>query len=125
MASHWSMAAIPAFASRRGRFVPSTRRTISPASSSTFRCWEIAGCVISNGSANSLTVASPLARGARIARRVGSAKEEKEAWRLFITYNLYKYSFIVKQNFAPSTENHGNVRFRPTDFGESVVKLVH
>src|ERR1700727_169424 len=95
---------MPAFASRRGRFVPSTRRTISPASSSTFRCWEIAGCVISNGSANSLTVASPLARRERIARRVGAAKAEKAASRLCIRETLYKYFIIVKKNSAPSTE---------------------
>src|SRR6202035_2550336 len=75
----------------------------------------MAGCVISNGSANSLTVASPLARRARIARRVGSAKAEKAASRLCIRYNLYKLVFIVKQNFAPSTENHGNVRENTTE----------
>src|SRR5579871_4618524 len=71
---------------------------MSPASSSTFRCWEIAGCVISNGSANSLTVASPLARRARIARRVGSANAEKAASKEYITVCLYKRRVIVKRN---------------------------
>src|SRR3981189_2316619 len=37
----------------------------------------MAGCVTSNGSANSITVASPDARRARIARRVGSASAAK------------------------------------------------
>src|SRR3974390_792076 len=69
---------------------------MSPASSSTFRCWEIAGCVISNGSANSLTVASPLARRARSARRVGSAKAEKAASKDDISDTLYKWYIIVK-----------------------------
>ena len=59
----------------------------------------MAGCVISNGSANSLTVASPLARRARIARRVGSAKAEKAESRfspVFISITLYKYFITVK-----------------------------
>ena len=34
-------------------------------------CLEIAGSVIANGSASSLTLASPLASRAKIARRVG------------------------------------------------------
>src|SRR5581483_1103824 len=57
----------------------------------------MAGCVISNGFANSVTVASPLARRARIARRVGSARAEKVASRsAFISYTLYKLFLIVK-----------------------------
>src|SRR5579871_214621 len=89
---------MPGLASRRGRLVPSTRCTISPASSSTFRCCEIAGCVISNGLANSLTVASPRASRANIARRVGSARAANEAFRANdISDNLYKYRVIVKQ----------------------------
>jgi len=57
------------------------------------RTFELAGCVISKGSASSITVASPLASRARIARRVGSAKAAKAASRFnpkFISINLYK-----------------------------------
>src|SRR2546428_11080686 len=50
---------------------------MSPARSSTLRCLETAGSVISNGSASSVTEASPEARRARIARRVGSASAAK------------------------------------------------
>ena len=45
--------------------------------SSTFRCREIAGRLMENGSASSVTVASPSASRARIARRVGSASAAK------------------------------------------------
>src|SRR5712692_7437273 len=107
MASHWSIASMPAIARRRGRFVPSTRRITSPASSSTFRCCEIAGCVTWKGSASSITVASPLARRARMARRVGSAKAEKAASRLCIGHSLYKPRLIVKQNFITFMGNRG------------------
>src|SRR5688572_21431773 len=48
-----------------------------PARSSTFRCLEMAGWLISNGSASSVTVASPVASRARMARRVGSARAAK------------------------------------------------
>src|ERR1700730_14380608 len=94
---------------RRGRFVPSAQRTTSRAFSSTFRCWEIAGCVISKGADSSITVASPLARRARIARRVGSAKAEKAAARftfLFISLSLYKLLLIYcqGQNFAVTSQ---------------------
>jgi hypothetical protein len=44
-----------------------------PALSSTLRCFETAGSVMSNGFASSVTDASPDARRARIARLVGSA----------------------------------------------------
>ncbi len=107
--SHWSIASIPAFCEAdEGAVVPSTRRTISlPQLRAPSGAGELLRVASSqNGSANSLTVASPLARRARIARRVGSAKAEKAASRLCITYSLYKSVFIVKQNFAPSTENH-------------------
>ena len=40
-------------------------------------CFEIAGKLISNGAASSLTVASPCIRRASIARRVGSDKAAK------------------------------------------------
>jgi hypothetical protein len=52
-------------------------REISPADSSTFRCREIAGRLIENGSASSPTVASPSLSRARIARLVGSASAAK------------------------------------------------
>src|SRR6187431_1161756 len=47
---------------------------MSPARSSTRRCFEIAGWLSSNGAAKSFTDASPLARRARMARLVGSAR---------------------------------------------------
>ena len=53
-------------------------RAIRPARSSTLRCFDAAWTVIGNGSASSLTVASPCASRARIARRVGSAG----AWKV-------------------------------------------
>src|ERR1035438_3936328 len=90
------MASIPPFARRRGRFVPSTRPATSPASSRTFKCCEIAGCVILNGPANSITVASPLARRASMARLVGSAKAANAASSPSISIRLYKYLLIVK-----------------------------
>src|ERR1700678_1259285 len=73
---------------------------ISPASSSTLRCCEIAGCVISNGLASSLTVASPCESRARIARRVGSAKAENFVSRPSISNTLYKVLLIVKVKFT-------------------------
>src|SRR5260370_30522812 len=94
---------MPALGRRRRRLVQSTRRATIPAFSSTFRCWEIAGCVISKGLASSITVASPLARRARIARRVGSAKAEKKGSRFSvfdISNTLYKVYLIVKEKPA-------------------------
>src|SRR5580704_16925735 len=102
MASHWSIASTPAFAKRRGRFAPSTRRAIRPASSRTFRCWEIAGCVMSKGLASSSTVASPFASWARIARRVGSASAEKATSRFIVSGiddSLYKKILICQAVF--------------------------
>jgi hypothetical protein len=55
-----------------------------------------AGRVISNGSVSSMTVASPWAKRARIARRVGSARAEKPASRLYIGLSLYKSYLIAK-----------------------------
>src|SRR5487761_956355 len=49
------------------------RRAIDPARSSTFKCLDTAGRLMSNGSASAVTDASPSASRARIARRVGSA----------------------------------------------------
>jgi hypothetical protein len=50
-------------------------------------CLETAGMLISKGSASSVTEASPRARRARMARRVGSASAEKvELMESFIAY---------------------------------------
>ena len=70
----------PRAARHRGRTAgtgPAARASTSPARSSTLMCFEIAGSVSSNGSASSFTVASPSARRARIARRVGFASAAK------------------------------------------------
>src|SRR5271163_4587584 len=64
---------------RQGRHCAARARVISPAFSSTFKCLEIAGMLISKGSASSLTEASPDIKWAKIARRVGSASAEKVA----------------------------------------------
>ena len=75
---------------------------MSPAFSSTFRCFDTAGRLMSNGAASSLTVASPVDSRARIARRVGSASAANvsESWSaagaagigsvfsLYVKYNL-------------------------------------
>src|SRR6185312_4322637 len=63
--------------SLRGRRCASTSIEMRPARSSTFRCLEMAGWLISKGSASSVTVASPVASRARMARRVGSARAAK------------------------------------------------
>src|SRR3954453_14850641 len=65
--------------SRDGRSWPVRPRSISPACSSTPRCFDTAWSVIGNGRASSLTVASPSARRPRMARRVGSARAAKVA----------------------------------------------
>ena len=59
--------------SRHGRRWASRRRETSPARSSTLRCLEMAGWLMANGRASSVTVASPAVRRRRMARRVGSA----------------------------------------------------
>src|SRR5882672_87023 len=87
--------------SRRGRFCASRPREIKPARSRIFRCLEMAGWLIANGSASSVTDASPEARRARIARRVGSARAANVAssWSelgLFITFKLYNLMIILK-----------------------------
>ena len=61
---------------RHGRHWAFFPRAISPARSSTLRCFDTACKLTGNGSASSLTVASPCARRARIALRVGSARAE-------------------------------------------------
>ena len=50
---------------------------MSPARSSTFKCFVMAGPERLNGSASSFTGASPFDSRARIARRVGSASAAK------------------------------------------------
>jgi hypothetical protein len=67
-------------------------RAISPARSSTLRCLETAGSLMSKGSARSMTVVSPKARRARIARRAGSARAAKVVLRflhLSIQYAMF------------------------------------
>ena len=62
----------------------------------------MAGWVILNGSANAITVASPRARRARIARRVGSARAKNVVSSLSITHILYNNLVIYKtQGFEP------------------------
>ena len=58
----------------RAATAPRGRARSGPARSSTRRCFETAGMLMSNGSASSVTEHSPDARRARIARRVGSAR---------------------------------------------------
>ena len=67
---------------RHGRRWASRPREIRPAFSSTLRCLEIAGWLMANGSASSMTEASPCASRARMARRVGSDSAWKVASRL-------------------------------------------
>src|SRR5260221_31017 len=64
---------------RRGRRWASWPREIRPARSSTLRCLEMAGWDMEKGLASSFTEASPEARRARMARRVGSARAAKVA----------------------------------------------
>ena len=52
-------------------------REIRPLRSRTLRCLEIPGSDMSNGAASSPTVASPLAKRLKMARRVGSANAAK------------------------------------------------
>ncbi len=66
-----------AASNRQGRHCASRPRLISPARSSTLRCLEIAWRLMENGSASSLTVASPDARRRRIARLVESPRAAK------------------------------------------------
>src|SRR5947209_12876067 len=64
----------PSASSRHGRHWAFRLCRTSPARCSTFRCLEMPGRLRSNGLASSVTEASPCARRARIARRVGSAR---------------------------------------------------
>src|SRR5690349_9244050 len=87
--------------SRHGRHCASRPRSIRPAVSSTFRCFETAGRLMSNGAASSLTEVSPEARRARMARRVGSASAAKVALRrsgvmVYLTDKLNRTGRLVK-----------------------------
>src|SRR5580658_2263928 len=130
MASHCSMASTPSPANRQGCFVPSARRRISPAVSRTFRCREIAGCVISNGSASSITVASPLANRARIDRRVGSERAANTPSSCCITSMLYNYIVIfntsrsVVHELAVEKVGSRVVGLEPGFLAQKVVDLV-
>ena len=57
----------------------------------------MAGCDMANGLASSITVSSPSARRARIARRVGSESAAKVLSRLYIATRLYNFNVIFKQ----------------------------
>src|SRR5207302_388951 len=72
---------------------------MSPARSSTFRCFETAGWLMRKGFASSITPASPQARRARIARRVGSARAPKVSLRFALTL----YRTIRLYNAEPFT----------------------
>src|SRR5437867_5000751 len=83
---------------RQGRRWASRPREIRPARSSTLRCLEMAGWLMAKGLARSVTEASPEARRARIARRVGSASAAKVAsrrWADGIASWLYNHLTIV------------------------------
>ncbi len=67
--------------SLQGRHWASRLRLIKPARSNTFKCLVIDGAAIENGSESSLTVISPSARRARIARLVGSERAENVSFR--------------------------------------------
>ena len=76
---------IGAALSLQRRHCASGMRSIKPTRSSTERCLETAGWLIAKGSANSPAEASPSISRARIARRVGSARQEK-TWLSWSTY---------------------------------------
>ena len=80
-ASQPAAAAMVSAFSLAGRRCCSMSRSISPARSSTFRCLDTAGWLISNGAAISFTEAWPSASRDRIARRVGSASAANTASR--------------------------------------------
>src|SRR5271170_2381080 len=100
------MASKPGLERRQGRRLPSIRRAIKPARSRTFMCCEIAGWDILKGLPSSRTVASPVTRRARMARRVGADRAVKAVsrWglRICISKHLYNKVLIVKRNFGHS-----------------------
>src|SRR5687768_3292459 len=94
--------------SRRGRRCASWPTLIRPARSRIFRCLEMAGWLMSNGWASSVTDASPRARRARMARLVGSASARNVASRradtavfIAIRFNNYKVIYTADQMSSP------------------------
>src|SRR5713101_4468093 len=98
--------------SRQGRHCASWPRSIRPARSSTLRCLDTAGRLMSKGSASFRTEDSPEARRARIARRVGSARAAKVLLRrsgdmflitpfMYLTYRLNINRRLVKRALRP------------------------
>src|SRR5207249_10645898 len=77
-------------------------------------CFEIAGSVISNGSASSLTVASPSARRARIARRVELARAAK--------VSLGRSSSIAIVTARPALSRAANLPIRKVQPSARAVK---
>jgi len=75
--SHSLASLIGAASRRQGRHCASRLRLINPVRSNTFRCLVIDGAAMENGSESSLTVVSPSASRARIARLVGSDRAAK------------------------------------------------
>ena len=73
---------------RHGRHCASRERVISPARSSTLRCFDTAGRLMAKGLASSVTEVSPSANRARMARRVGSERAENAVSRLNLTIRL-------------------------------------
>ena len=80
-ASQSTAAAIFSAFNLAGRRCLSISRSINPARSSTFRCLETAGWLISNGAAISFTDAGPSASRDSIDRRVASANAAKTSSR--------------------------------------------
>src|SRR3954451_5645917 len=84
---------------------------MSPARSSTFRCRGIAGRLMSNGAASSSTVASPVARRATIARRVGSASAAKIESRFAADIRLFG-ALVARVRSRGTVEHAGNAILR-------------
>jgi hypothetical protein len=92
-------------------------RTISEAFSRSTKCFVTAGNVIASGAASSLTGASPSAKRARTARRVGSAKAKKvrsseSVYRFTIWYSVIHDEAVVNQRPWHAAYRPG-IRFRP------------
>src|SRR6266705_238053 len=68
------------------RFVPTAASVTSPASLSTFRCWDTAGLDTGNSSASCPTAIGSRARHSKIARLVGSPSAPSAAAPLVSTY---------------------------------------
>src|SRR5688500_85126 len=79
----------------RGRHCASRPRAMRPARSSTRRCLEMAGPLMSNGAESSLTVAGPVASRARIARRVGSARAAKVVLRVSVVMGMSPRGYVT------------------------------